>query len=1795
MNYQKITIKHSALGWVKKSIDDNLELTKRDLEHYVDDRDKSLLDSVKQRLGDIHAVLTIIEHHVPVMVIEEMVSLCDFIAEQETASKKQTDQVFKVFLRAVSQLPAYLALVQSGRCNGLFVILPLLNDIRSIKKEDLFSEKILFLPDLSMHGDDAEIDAIDDLANNASKQLIIKLRPAFQLSLLNIIKDNEVDENLKRFERIFDVLEERSSSEQVARIWWIIGALVESAFKNQLEISVSIKNLLSKVDALFRLLLVIGERGLLKRQPIELIKNFLYYIAQPECNGPKSQAIKTAYRLEEFLTSETDRNQLLNNVASPNQSLLNLISEAVGNDIETVKVCFEMYANGNFSDVQKLRDIPRELHIVSDTLSMIGFGEQRLVVEAQIITVKKILIEALKPNQERMLAMVLELNEVGRALGQIQKCQSKTEDGETDSRSEEDVSRDFELDTGLIAVVTALLDDIQKIKSAILKFLNDTSRSENMELCVALIEQSRDALFMLNQVRAVAVMDGLIEYMNEYVIVDFIDVNRLDSLSLVIVSLEYYLEALFERRTDADTILDIADIQLSEILGSLGESHDSKSSPDLDAKFLSQKPSQIVVVGESSDAKTVDDISVALESIKLVCEPDDEAEGHIDSKSEELSEVSFFALGFFVEPVNELLVVLKPNGDPDILEIYIEEAEEEAANITRLQKDWRLHSDDSSIVKKIRRSFHTIKGSGRLVGATKIAEFAWDYELLINSVIDNVVSPNDNVISAVGKAAIAILELVAELKTGKMPNSDIPYLRGLARALAEFKSVQALTEQTLQMNEVELALESKDELELSASQDEKPDSEASHHDPLGLASPTALPNVGAEITTLVIYEQDKPTELSFEPELLTIYQKEVEQQLSTVNNALNQAEDFKKLIPNEDVFSALNTIHAVSKTADIVSIGELASLMERPLKLAIAQKMAFNHEVVALYRDGQRALYAMTNELVSTQKCPITPVDLKISFQALAGGIEKHTIVMPEKTARFESEFVDTLGIINVVSDDDQDNQLIDIFIDEAKELIERSDRALHQWAEHAADEGGLLDYNSLMELQRYLHTLKGGAKMAELNQIVDLSHELESMFIAVIDEQVEKSDELIDLLKDSFDSLYQQVAQAEAGTVLSSSEEQVALLKSWRTNQAGDQAEELAEEKRDPDCEPIKIAGENFSGEVIQYSERQTTDAIKVSSDLLDNLVSSAGEVSIYQAGMEQKVAGLGAHLDELGQTISRVKNQLRNLDAETDAQIHFNHRAGSESRGELAPPEMDRYTLIQELSKSLGESVNDLSSLQGLLGEQVKDSEILLLQQSRVNIDLQDDLIKSRKVRFSSLFSRMRRLVRQSCQTLAKKAELVVEGDEIEIDSKVLDRMIAPIEHIIRNAISHGIENPDDRVKKGKPETGVIAIEICRDGSNIVLKVKDDGAGVNLDKVRSRALQLSLIADNYDVADKDLLQFILEPGFSTVEHVTEMSGRGVGMAVVDIEIKQLGGTLQIETNPQGTTFIARLPFTLSINQAILVRAGSEIYALPLSNIETISQFETDQLTEQYQSTNSELEYAGQNFSLHYLSTLVGSSAQFKASDAEKKQSVIFSRSGDIRVALHVDQILGNREIVAKSLGKQLSQVKGLLGASVLADGNVVLILDIAGLLQRSLTRSPQVVYSQDNVASAESRSTVMVVDDSITMRRVATKLLQRHDYDVVTAKDGVDALSQLADNRPDVMLLDIEMPRMDGFELAKYMQNEAAYADIPIIMITSRTGVRHRDRALEISVANYMVKPYQDDELIRNIQKALGEAKHG
>ncbi len=1195
MNYQQTSIRHSALGWVKKSIDDKLAEIKAEIKLYVEEDDQSLLVSVKEHLGVILGVLTMIEQYGAAMLAEEMVSLCDFIIDHE---KDKSDQSLEVLLRAVLQLPDYLEHIQSGNQDIPIAILPLLNDIRAVRNQDLFSEKLLFLPDLSMHTESAEADSIDDRSNAASRLLAKKLRPIYQYGLLNIIREKSIEESLRRLEKVCETLEERSFSEQVARIWWIVGALIESVSRQQLGLGVSIKNLLGKVDALFRVILIIGERGLLQHQPIELIKNFLFYIAQPECDGPKTQAIKTAYRLEQFLPSEANRSKVLDNIAGPNQALLKTVAEAMKVDIETVKSTLEVYINGDLTNIDLLKEVPRELHIISDTLAMIGLGQQRQLIESQIISVKKIIEGDQAGIEETMISMAEELLQVEQALDVMQKRPPVDDQQES---SESDISRDYELEGVLIAVVTAALDDIQKTKNAILEFVKDPGRSENIDLCVALMEETRGALVLLNQDRAVVVIDGLIRYLKEHDIVEFMDSDRLDALSQVVVSLEYYLEALGEKRGDANRILDFADAQLQALLVTatpVAETPEiSLSAQDQEEAGISreqietelseppvtepEQPSESwpghaeTIVIDEKDIDT-DDVPAPIPSTGIeVIEDDKELVEELGHNLEALHSVlDVTSRGVFdsdevadddfavadkplqVVPVQEEAEVLVLGSDPEILEIYLEEAEEEAISISRLQQDWLLHPEDANALNNIRRAFHTIKGSGRLVGAMRIGEFAWDYEQLLNRIIDKTILPSDEVIDAVGLAAVGLSELVVELKGGDSPKVDIPYLRGLARALAEFKPRQVfleragrqetetespydrITDSPAGSSEIDDAdqepipakernfqepsetvspgIETSDQEEseaanldapvIGASSDidinlddlasparsdkDMPDGYSSRQPklkselepftgeepPVPLVETTKVRLPGEEVGKRVPggdQESSEVTGLSFAPELLTIYQQEVEQHLNTVNSALDYSEKLKLLIPSEDFYRALHTIHGASRTADISSIGELASLLEKPLRSALAQSMALDHEVIALYRTGCKALQSMTTELVETRRLPKISKDLKMRLQTLAEDLEQHTVEIPDDADHPSGEFVDTLTMMREAPEDEQDSELLTIFVDEAKELLEMSDHTLHQWARQEPDDNGFFDYTAVMELQRYLHTLK--------------------------------------------------------------------------------------------------------------------------------------------------------------------------------------------------------------------------------------------------------------------------------------------------------------------------------------------------------------------------------------------------------------------------------------------------------------------------------------------------------------------------------------------------------------------------------------------------------------------------------------------------------------------------------------------------------------------------------------------------
>jgi chemosensory pili system protein ChpA (sensor histidine kinase/response regulator) len=787
----------------------------------------------------------------------------------------------------------------------------------------------------------------------------------------------------------------------------------------------------------------------------------------------------------------------------------------------------------------------------------------------------------------------------------------------------------------------------------------------------------------------------------------------------------------------------------------------------------------------------------------------------------------------------------------------------------------------------------------------------------------------------------------------------------------------------------------------------------------------------------------------------------------------------------------------------------------------------------------------------------------------------------------------------------DIDADLLDVFLEEGDEILGAIDTTLQSWMAAPDD-------NALMaELQRHLHTLKGGARMANLTAIGDLNHALESLLIAVGDGQVLPSQGLFDTLLVAQDRVVHMLEAARGQRPMRSATALIAQLEALRHGAVPDAAPEHAPGHAEPvspqTSSPVEsgleppAAQETVVEAVASEADetrlvaRTQQELVRVRADLLDNMVNFAGEISIYRSRLEQQVGSMRFNLGELGQTVERLREQLRKLEIETEAQVLFRYeRDGGSADSDFDPLEMDRYSHLQQLSRSMLEGIGDLVSIQGLLDNITRESETLLIQQARVNTELQEGLMHTRMVPFSGLAPRMRRIVRQACQELGKRAELTLEGAEGEMDRTVIDRIIAPIEHMLRNAIAHGIEMPERRKAAGKRTAGTIKVSLSRDGSEVVIRMIDDGAGMNLEAIRRKARERGLITDDAELSDNDVMQFVLETGFSTAEQVSQISGRGVGMDVVNSEVKQLGGSLHIDSVAgQGTTFTIRLPFTLAISQALLVQVHDEIYAIPLTGIEGIVRMGQEDLSRHLNDSSARFDYAGHSYPVQSLGVLLGHGAPVLGHGAPKRLPMLLVRSGDHRMALQVEALLGSRETVVKSVGPQISTVRGISGATILGDGRVVLILDLGGLL-----RAGGVGLSIEQAIPAtrkpEARAlTVMVVDDSITVRKVTTRLLERNDMQVITAKDGVDAVAKLQEHIPDIMLLDIEMPRMDGFELATHVRNEPRLRAIPMIMITSRTGDKHRKRALEIGVDRYLGKPFQESELLETIKGLAEERK--
>lgn len=1260
-----------------------------------------------------------------------------------------------------------------------------------------------------------------------------------------------------------------------------------------------------------------------------------------------------------------------------------------------------------------------------------------------------------------------------------------------------------------------------------------------------------------------------------------------------------------------------------------------------------------------------------------------------------------------------LLASMPDDAEPELVEIFLEEANEVLATLGEACESCKNNPDDQASLTVIRRAFHTLKGSGRMVGLNELGETGWRFEQLMNSWLAEKKSANSDLLRLLERARGVFQDWVDALQANQSVALPVPALLAALERVAQGGALDvapvmaaepvpvqeaALVEESLPVDDLVEAvvsatatpaeLESVAETETdwmtpfdsadepAVEYDVVPDADfmsgpsslvgaeaveaaveaASPQADEALPQPVAvveytpplpLLNVGAIIEYAVA-----PAPVELEPEVVEfatplpadeicigsvcissglheIFMTEARQRLEVLQSEAERHADIANSAVSEHARRAIHTLGGIAGTAGIAPLAELSHALELywnrfvhvPLPVAhlslVQDTVARLHDMFADIENLQLPesagdLIAVLGELEDEQAMPeavsIEPTSETLNvFDETAAVAE--TVIETEQVAdalpaagatqdqRSEAGHGDmTVGKLDVSAlipdlklavpapvferrevTDELDEQLLPIFLEEADSLVPDTSAQLRAWRA-APGETAARD-----ALRRNLHTIKGSARMVGAMRLGELTHVMESRVIAVIEGHLSASAGIFETLETQADRLAEAVDRLKRGELTPLNEE-------------------IAEPLAEP-IEPVFATAEGMAAaaatsaqaDPLALAQPVTRDSnaltLRVRADWIDRLVNQAGEVAIARSRIESEVFAFKRHVGELSDALVRLRGHIREVEIQAESQMQATFHTQGESEG-FDPLEFDRFTRFQEVTRFLAESVNDISTVQHILLARLGEADAALIQQTRLNRELQQDLLRVRMVPLYSVAERLYRTVRQTARDVDKRAQLDIQGGELEIDRSVLEKVTAPLEHLLRNALAHGIETPETRRAAGKAEFGEIVLTARQSGNEMLLTVKDDGGGLDYARIREKAEANGLLLPGVEPTETLLAQMIFAAGFSTAEVVTQVAGRGVGMDVVKSEISALGGRIDISSEAGvGTSFNIFLPLTLAMTQAVMIQAAKRDFALPAPLVRQVLELKPHEL--EAAMAAGEIDWRGGKYPLSYLPHLLGETDAVH--EVLRYNPVVLLASGASQAAVLVDTIEGTREIVVKNIGPQMARITGVAGATVRGDGRVVLILNPVPLALRwaSMPRSaaeraaPVVAAS---VAAIAQPPMVLVVDDSLTVRKITTRLLTREGFRVDSAKDGVDALEKMRDLIPDIVLLDVEMPRMDGFELARVMRADERMKSVPIIMITSRTAEKHRNLALEIGVNVYLGKPYQEHLLLENIAEQLG-----
>ncbi len=1775
------------LSSVKPGLDGSLANISRDLEVFFSSSgsNQQALQSALEELHRTGGVLRMLSLTGLVVFCSELEQLLRELAQPQDIPAQQRDAI----RRALFGLTHYLDALADGASNAPLRLFNEYQELLQARGLEMAFEVDLFFPELQVELPEAVLQAPQQGDATAH---IKSARMQYQQALLKWLRQDDSAEALRQMMTAVRGVVTCVPQNQQRAFWWVAFGLLDCMIHDGIPPELNVKKSLSRIDLRMKSLVDGGQFD-----EESAISEMLYLIARSHTVSDLVEQIKETYALDEYLPQDRPLPQ------SATAAVLDEMRAQLGGTEEIWERCIaeDKEACQRFAaDMEKLHALSEQLD--RNTLQFLCKQIHSAAMHADEPE------RAQRVSMDMAMALLLLNSGIGhyQHLGsgfheQARILSSRLQSGM--KRLPEDVSKlanlislycQMEQHEAMMPLASEMQGNLQSIEQSLNAFFNNASKRAELSQTGRLLSQVQGGLNILSLDIAGQLMTILRQVIERYVQGETPSANEMRSVAVTISALEDYVNGL----------------------------------------AYGQKPDPAALNA------VLHDISAA------------RAAGGVAAAAEEETAAQ---AGVSIRTGSE---------DEELLEVFLEEAREVLETLRSNLEISRLHMESREPLVTMRRGFHTLKGSGRMVGLTELGEVAWAVERAMNKWLQENKPATPALLDMIGDAEVLFQHWVDMLRGGSTTATiDTSSLLTMADCIENDKEIPQPK-----------AVASAPEKAAAALEFESPQL-------AGLVAAAAEVEPPAPTLAPAVVEAEPPAEeaeegtievgsVSLSAMLFNIATEEAAGHVQALRTQLAVLHETESHLVTYDFMRAAHTLAGVNRTMGFVQIAELAYTLELWLEERIDKPHAVSEQQIALIDEVVERLDELCAMVREQRREPPAQPDLIRRLQAEKGGaaaevapqlaaptlelelpelelpafaqpvhaaaaelpavpelelpaaegaaaaefkpeITLDFALMPESTPQpavpvfevptFEAPILEapileaptleapTLEAPTLeapapaavpVSEaqkkattdeeepkpqpvkrertvhDEIDEQLLPIFLEEAHELYPQIGSTLRAWREQPGD--AQLGRN----LQRSLHTLKGSARMAGAMRLGELTHRVEGR----VDKAVAEGqfgpelwgelDNYLDRIGNAIEQLQHPQAVATEAAAPSAAQQQ------FETTQVvAPQALEVGAERA------------------------MQSALLRVRSDIVDRLVNEAGEVSVARSRAETELREFKGSVLELTESVNRLRKQLREIEIHAEGQMQARISVSGDSAERFDPLEFDRFTRFQELTRFMNESVHDVQTVQQALLKNLAETEAALTAQAHLNRDLQQGLMAIRMVPFSSISERLYRIVRQTGKELNKRANLELSGTEVELDRSVLEKMTAPFEHLLRNSIAHGLETPEQRELAHKAPIGEIRLSLHQESNEVVFELSDDGGGMDIARIRQKAVEKGVLQPDEELSDEQVMQLVFTSGISTAAEVTEIAGRGVGMDVVRSEITALGGRIDVASEPgKGVRFTIHLPLTLAVTKVLLVRAGQHMYAMPSSMVENVQQLKPAELETAYQQQY--VDWQGARYPLHHLARLLGDE------DAEvvslPHNPVLLLRSGENRIAVHIDELHGNHEAVVKNIGPQLARLPGIAGATVSGSGAVILILNPIAFTQRIVV-ARKIAKPAAVVEEVHKVPVVMVVDDSLTVRKITGRLLTRSGYQVMTAKDGVDALEQLTEALPDVMLLDVEMPRMDGFELTKRLRQDSRTKDLPIIMITSRTAEKHRQYALDLGVNGYLGKPYQEEELLENIARFI------